>query len=797
MKKEIRSAILLVLIMLLTFSMFGCGLKKNKKPDKQTEQKKPDEEIQTEVERVFPKYIKPQKRVVDNADYYVSVKTGSDSNEGSKEKPFKTIQKARDVIRQLISTNAINKNVTVAVMGGEYNFKNTLNFDQRDVLPNGHRITCTSYDANEVTISGAQKFNGSDFKDISESDKARLSVEAREKVKVLNLFEKGITAEEIDKLYSIGGFAQGRKYGEPYGHAEAVDVFYGDKKMAMARYPNAGYSKIVSVVDYGQASEHSDDIIDWNSTNNPRPPKFIVEDDMKERMQRWQKPISELNSIWSYGYYYHDWADASTPVVDFHKSNGQLDVKYSSPYGIQKYNEKTGGGSHYVYNVFEELDCEGEYYLDRVTGNLYVYFPHGNASDVNINISLLKKSLIETNDKAKNVTFDGMTLAYTRNDAINSRGNDIVISNMLIKNIVKNGIRVQGFNNIVRDNEIFNIGKSGVYVGRDLGYKEGDISNDIRKDGLVMENNIVKNNYIHKYGEIQRTYAAGVYMVGVGNKAQHNEIFDAPHVGIFYAGNEHIIEYNYVHHVVKESNDAGAIYAGRNLSYFGNVIRYNAITDIGSEKFRASGIYFDDCLAGQVAYGNLLANIPDNGFLIGGGREHKIYNNVIVNAKKSILYDARAYDGLKNNGWYKANVNSPNGRHWKLMRDAQALYANWLKDSTSVDIMNKSEVDYKSIIKMKGYDEQDDPDNATIPNGIVTGNILISETNSIGNVSEVVKKHGKIESNKTYLISDSTIKASFMNIDDGMYAIKRDSLIAKENSNYDCVPYNKIGRINE
>lgn len=48
-----------------------------------------------------------------------------------------------------------------------------------------------------------------------------------------------------------------------------------------------------------------------------------------------------------------------------------------------------------------------------------------------------------------------------------------------------------------------------------------------------------------------------------------------------------------------------------------------------------------------------------------------VYDNVIINAKIGIRYDARAYEGI-DCGWYKNNVNIPTSGQWKLMKYAQA-----------------------------------------------------------------------------------------------------------------------------
>ena len=51
-------------------------------------------------------------------------------------------------------------------------------------------------------------------------------------------------------------------------------------------------------------------------------------------------------------------------------------------------------------------------------------------------------------------------------------------------------------------------------------------------------------------------------------------------MAIVFGGNEHLIEFNEIHDVCHESNDAGAIYGGRDWTMRGTVIRYNYFHDI-------------------------------------------------------------------------------------------------------------------------------------------------------------------------------------------------------------------------
>lgn len=131
------------------------------------------------------------------------------------------------------------------------------------------------------------------------------------------------------------------------------------------------------------------------------------------------------------------------------------------------------------------------------------------------------------------------------------------------------------------------------------------------------------------------------------------------------------------------------------------------------------------------------------------------------------------------------------------MKDAQDLYAKWLEDSESVAIMNKSEADYSTIKRMLGFDKKKDANSAAITNGTVQNNIVASKDGKLGVISQVAKDNGKIENNKVYNISDEKVLASFKDFANGKYAIEKDSLLAKENENYNNIPYYKIGRVNE
>ena len=85
-------------------------------------------------------------------------------------------------------------------------------------------------------------------------------------------------------------------------------------------------------------------------------------------------------------------------------------------------------------------------------------------------------------------------------------------------------------------------------------------------------------------------------------------------------GNDHLIEFNDIHHIALETGDVGAIYTGRDWTYRGNKIRFNFIHETGGVGMGSMGVYMDDCVSGTEIYGNIFFKVQRAAFL-GGGRD--------------------------------------------------------------------------------------------------------------------------------------------------------------------------------
>ena len=91
-------------------------------------------------------------------DFYVSP-TGDDKNPGTKDKPFATIIKARDVVRQNIA-NGLTENISIYLRSGRYQIDEPVIFDCNDSGTEDLSITYTAYPEEKPVISGGKVING-------------------------------------------------------------------------------------------------------------------------------------------------------------------------------------------------------------------------------------------------------------------------------------------------------------------------------------------------------------------------------------------------------------------------------------------------------------------------------------------------------------------------------------------------------------------------------------------------------------------------------------------------------------
>ncbi len=703
--------------------------------------------FQDRLSRYTPKHIG-----ILPGDIYVSP-NGSDDNDGSLEHPYRSLQRAAQAVREIKDEKT--GYLSVCLKAGQYltdGFFLTEEDSGRDDLT----IVYRAYGDGEVVLNGGVSLNAADFEPIPEEIRERLQPEARDHVFQIDLTRYGLTKEDWGHLCPIGKYGTEEKY-DDYVPGTNCELFVNSRRMTLARYPNGDFAKLNGVANVGDVFEYPEQNYyhDWHDRRNHDGGVYMMDKRTTARLKNWKS----YENVWAYGYFYHDWADASTPIKGFDLSHRTFYPAHVARYGAQK------GASYYFYNVLDELDAPGEWYLDRESGMLYLYPPVPLWENPSIEMTITRNSIIHASN-VNHLMFEDMTIRGTRSDAITLTGCDNTFRRMRIYGVLGNAIIIEGYRNLVTECDISHMGKGGIWL------TGGD------RDSLTPGQNVADNNLIHDFGEVYQTYHGGIHLHGVGNVCSHNELYNAPHTAIFYYGNDHLIEYNYLHEVVLRSSDAGAIYSGQDWAGYGSVLRYNVLHNVGGEGFRPDGIYFDDMLSGQTAYGNLLVNVVKYGFQMGGGRELKIFNNIIVNSIRGISYDDRGRDGLLHNGWAVSGVNDyEKSSMWVKLREAPYQSELWASR-------------YPLLAKIShDFSDMDNPDFGPNPSySHIHDNLVINAEGLGPRWLGDVHRFSLIERNCVYN------SAAHAGMAEGEYVVNPGCQAANDMPGFFNIPFEQIGR---
>jgi len=644
----------------------------------------------------------------------------SDATDG----PFATLQRARDAIRELkVSKGLPEGGVTVWIAGGMYSLRQGFELSSQD---SGDAKTPIVYAAKanaQVRISGGRIVSG--WQKISDPAMlARLQPDAKDKVMQADLKAQGITDWGQYKSRGFGRSA-----------SAALELFFNDKPMNLSRWPNDGFMKITGIPDSFK-DEHG-------GTMGKLEAGFNYDSD---RPAQW----ADTSDIWVHGYWAYDWANSYEHIASI-DTKARL-IKTSPPYGNYGFRAGGDGGRFFFLNILEELDTPGEWFLDRKTGILY-FWPPEAMEKASVMVSIVQAPLIHIKD-ASHIEIRGLTIECGRADGIRiDGGSDNRIVNCIIRNVGNCGISIDGGSNHgVQDCIISETGDGGI-----------SLSGGDRKT-ISPAGHFARNNHIHHIARWSRCYAPAIAMSGVGIVAANNLIHDHPHCAILFAGNEHLIEKNEIHHVCLETGDVGAIYTGRDYTYRGNIIRHNFIHHTGGVGMGSMGIYMDDCVSGTQIYGNILWGLHRAVFL-GGGRDFTVQNNIFVNCDPAVELDGR---GLSKSPVWHNMVYQTMKQRLEEMNHKQPPYSTRYAELAALDAFY-------------AVDDGVPPGNILVANNICVGSALLKIT--WGANDKMVDLRDNIEN----------IDPGFANPDTGDFRLKSDSPVFEKG--FKAIPIETIGRI--
>jgi hypothetical protein len=536
-------------------------------------------------------------RAVASAAFTVAV-DGSDANPGTEARPFATLSRARDAVRELKARGPLPEGgVLVDVRGGAYQLAQPLELTEADSGTSNAPIVYRARAGEDVRLVGGRIVTGWTAV-TNPAVLARLDEAARTNVWQADLRAQGVT--DLGKM---------RSDAEWTSSTPGLELFFNDQPMTLARWPNAGTVRI------GDLKVQDGHMI--HGIKGSKAGTFTYEDD---RPKRW----GGEKDVMLHGYWFWDWADQRYRVesIDTEQRVITLPAKPEHAFGFRK------GQWYYAFNLLCELDRPGEWYLDRENGLLYFWPPAATPASGQAVVSVLP-ALVKM-AKVNCVTLRGFTLEACRGTAVSiSDGSDVQVLGCTIRNVGGSGVGASGRRHRVAGCDIYQTAQGGISL-------TGGDRKTLTPGGLVAE-----NNHVHHYSRWKPVYCAAIRLNGVGNRAAHNLIHDAPHMAIGFSGNDQVIEFNEIHHVVTHSNDAGALYCGRDWAARGHEIRYNYLHDItGYEGKGCVGVYLDDQFSSARIFGNIFYRVTRAAF-IGGGDDTVIENNVFVDCNPAVHVDAR------------------------------------------------------------------------------------------------------------------------------------------------------------
>lgn len=712
--------------------------------------------------------------LADGKKKYVEIfvsQDGSDDNPGTFDKPLQTVMAARNKVRELKEQGLLGEKGTIVNMReGVYAFTESLTLTEEDSGTEGSPITYRAYRDENVSFIGGVDIDPSSLEVVKDSSilDRLVSRDMEGKLYRVNLFKIGV--REIPKPYLLGSYSywqvagtQGEgdcvimadlveKLGYSRNSAKSPELFVDDVLMNVSKYPNEGYLEVENITEAGPFMRNwNDDIVgsaDWvpPSERVATPFRFVAKS-ISERLKYWQTADQAI--MW--GRWYYDWATQSVPLAGVKVSSSEISSAVPSAFSIKI------GQPWYIYNLLEEIDEPGEYFMDQKTGYLY-YYPTKDVSQIkNMVITLLDGNVVDV-DNAQYINFEGIDVGRSRRSAFNVKNSHhINISDAEISYTASAAVRFDTDTDCTVKHSYIHDVDGGVHMSNC-----GDMEN------LVKGNCGVEDCEIENFARLTGTYTPAVALgTGCGNYARFNDIHNSQHMAVSFTGPYHEVSYNNIYNVCQEADDSGVIYVGRSLAtHWGSVVKNNYIHDCTPNVTYVIGtiaVYLDDFLSGVTVVGNVIENMQKAGMF--SGYNNVWTNNIFINCTNNTVVTAFnaniAGAGLRPtliDGWKKATYKTNDA--WK--NAFPALYAiteeNLMNDSVTTGNVVANNYSWNSA----GYN--------------IVATMISSDKNVVADNVESIKDPG------------------FVDAENGIYVLKEDAQIFKDLPDFKQIPFTRIGK---
>jgi len=560
--------------------------------------------------------------------------SGDDAAAGTVDKPFATLERARDEAR---ARRALGATPTIVLATGIHRRTGPLELDARDsgLVIRGPRDRSARLHAGRPIDRGAMR----PVADAAMRD--RLAESARAHVVAIELRAAGCGPCATPPVaYNDGG-------GLP-------ELFWNDAPLPLARWPNEGHAVMERVLDRGE----------WTGPREKRRGGTFIAPSGESgdwRPHRWR--IDE--GAWLEGFWRVPWDPWTVRIAALDPAARSLTHAAAIGGGIgSKYAPKgaLGDGKEpwCAVNLLEEIDRPGEWCLHLPTQTIYLWPLADGAGD--LVIADRTEPLLRLRD-ASRVRIEWLTIEGGLGHGVEvSGGEDALVAGCLLRNLGGSGTVVTGGRrHAVRSCDFRTLGAAGIILGGG--------------DRLTLEpcGHEAINNDVSDVGRRRKTWAAAIHVgtphgqfatgAAVGCRVAHNFLHDLPHAAVLYGGNDNVFELNDVRRVATASADVGAFYTRQDWTSRGNLLRHNLVVDCP----RANAFYIDDGDSGDRVEENIVVRAACGPF-IGGGHDNVVRHNVVVDCPVGIHMDCRGITrGYATNPAYRKQIESmrPDVAPWR------------------------------------------------------------------------------------------------------------------------------------
>ena len=274
--------------------------------------------------------------------------------------PFPAVQLALDAVASLRRTSPSTA-ITIALSPGIHYQTASLLLTAAHSGTESAPLSITSVDpVNPASLSGGLEIPHSCFQPLSSlppTALVRIPVATRPHLVSVHLPScLSLNVSDVVPQLLSYGFSQPVLPSHP-------QLYLDSAPLHVARWPNidTAWQRVAAVVDRGSVIREGD--------LGKRGFAFTVSDEAVARVRSWHggSVIRREHNVWMMGYWVFDWAEQAVQVAAMDGSN--VSSVHASHYGVKQ------NARYHFYNVLEELDSPGEYYVDA-QGWLFLYPPH-------------------------------------------------------------------------------------------------------------------------------------------------------------------------------------------------------------------------------------------------------------------------------------------------------------------------------------------------------------------------------------------------------------------------------------